>query len=734
MDVGASSRGEASARRRRLWYALPPVAVGCLLASACSPGPPPAQRSALPSIPLTASPSTLPSAVPPPNTSPPNTSALSTPSLNTQRGSATATALPFIDINSAALPQWSGGGCPPSELQLQQSVTGRFSECLQVGGVPGGNYSIVLEQVLSAPSDIASASPAMPGLRLTASPTSGPPGTTATITGTLATPLSPRPAGVSLCWDGCPGGLLDTGETLDWLSPTVFQATMVVPAAPWVTAYPPRVVPLGSGTYSIGVQCLQEAHACGLGGAEATTSFRLDVPATDAPTWCRTADSCAQLTVSPAHALPGEDITVTGFAPIAAIGAGGQPFAFQLAVIPAVGRTMQSQPTVQFQPLGKAEATLAYFGFGALTVTAAPTFASIKSGSWNVQASDGWQPITANPAMPATTAWCKDGAIAVDVGGRTNTIPTGKAAQAALTKLGFPPQPGITAEDLTCDSLALLGNGATGVPAVAAAFGVAPPDQDPLYADVALVTRDGGKSWTPLPAPRGVNPDRFGGFRYAGDTVAALFTASATTNPAPAVEASSDAGRTWQPAQITCPTSGPCITFGAFQPGNCAKDGGYQPIIASIDGGQHWTQTSLDENLDACWPAQLLTATDGSAVLVDSSSTFTVERTTDGGRTWADIEIPPVPGRPVGDGYDGAIIGLPGGSLLATTQDITQPWMLLRLGATTWCDVRTPETTNQNFPFDGDPRAIGDQLWWLTSANEGTGITAHHIVVADLRC
>ncbi|HEY5050303.1 MAG TPA: hypothetical protein VII50_05340 [Acidothermaceae bacterium] len=701
-----------------------PLGVGFLVLCACSPGPPSAaQRSAMPSQSSLSS-STNPSAAGSPTS-------VAAPS-STEPGSPPITQPPssLVDVDSVAVPQWSSTGCPPSGLELQQSVTGRFSQCLQVGGVPGGDYAIVLEQVLSPPADVAPASPAVPGLQLTASPASGPPGTAVSITGTVTTPLSPRPGGVSLCWDGCPGGLAYPGETLQWLSPTTFRTTIVVPQAPWVTAWPPRVVPLTSGTYSIGVQCLQEAHGCGLGGAEATTSFRLDVPAADAPSWCRTADSCAQMTVSPAHALPGQQITVTGFAPVAAMSGDGQPLAYQLQVIPAP----TSGPSVQFQSLGKAEATEAYFGYGALTVMASPTFASINSTSWRLQASDGWQPVTENPATPSTTAWCGSGAITIDAAGRTSTIPTGGAAQAALTAMGFPSQPGESPTALTCDTLALLGNGVAGAPAVVAGFGVEPPDQEPLFADVALLTRDGGKSWTPLPTPRGVKPDSFGGFRYGGDAVTALFAPSGTTDPAPAVEATSDAGRTWIPAHMTCPTSGPCITFGAFQPGNCAKDGGYQSVIASTDGGHHWAVTSLDQNLDACWPAQLLTDADGSEVLVDSSSTFTVERSTDGGRTWADIDIPPVPNRPVGDGYDGAVIGLPGGSLLATSQDTADAWMLLRAGATTWCAVATPDTTNQDSVFYGGPRAIGDQLWWLTWANDSTGTTAHHVALAELSC
>ena len=212
-----------------------------------------------------------------------------------------------VDLESVALPQWGGAGCPQSGSALTQSVTGRFSQCLQVGGVPSGGYAIVLEQVLSSPTDVAPASPSMPGLKVTASPAAGPPGTTVTITGTLPVALSPRPDDVSLCWDGCPGGLSYPAETLRWLSSTTFQTTMVVPQAPWVNASPPRVVPLASGTYSIGVQCLQEAPRVRSGWRRGDN----ELPARRSRGGLRQvgaarADSCAQMTVSPAHALPGE--------------------------------------------------------------------------------------------------------------------------------------------------------------------------------------------------------------------------------------------------------------------------------------------------------------------------------------------------------------------------------------------------------------------------------------------
>jgi hypothetical protein len=722
MDAGARGGASALASSRLLWFGLVPLAVGCLVLSACSPGPPSAaQRSAVPSQPpssQSASPSVVVS--PTPAASPTMTG--SSPTL--------------LDVNSVALPQWGGTGCPASSSALAQTLTGRFSQCLQVAEVAPGDYTVVLEQVMSPPDDISSADPAMPGLRLSASPSSGPPGTTVTITGSLNAALSSRPDNAELCWDGCPSGLSYSSSALSWLSPTTFRTTMVVPQAPWVTANPPRVARLLSGTYPIGIQCLRQVHACGIGEAEATTSFQLDVPASTVPGWCRTSGTCAQMTVSPARALPGDHITVTGLAPLAAIGPDGLPYAYQLQVIPASA----SSATVQFESLGNGGATAVYSGYGSLTVLPPPTFAGSNSAGWQLQASNGWQPITMNPSTPSTTAWCSGGAVTIDTAGHTTTVPTGKAAQAALTRMGFPPPPGESATDpLTCETLALLGNGTAGAPAVVAGFDVEPADQDPLYADVALLTTDGGKSWTPLPTPRGAKPVSFGGFRYQGNAVAALFSSTANgsqgVDPALAVETTSDAGRSWHAANLACPDSGPCITFGPYQPGNCAKDGGYQLVIASTDGGQQWTPLeSLDENQGGCWPAELLTAADGSEILVDTASPLPVQRSTDAGRTWRDIGVPTLPHEQDGYAYSGSIVAMPGGSLLAITDDTTRPWMLLPPGANTWCQVRTPNTVNQNLLFNSGPRALGDELWWLTSASDRATPVAHHVAVSDVSC
>src|SRR5258708_645709 len=74
-----------------------------------------------------------------------------------------------------------------------------------------------------------------------------------------------------------------------------FQTTMVVPAAPWLKTNPPRVAPLASGTYSIGIQCLTEVKGCVLLGTQGSAMFHLQVSDAAALSWCATQASCAQL-------------------------------------------------------------------------------------------------------------------------------------------------------------------------------------------------------------------------------------------------------------------------------------------------------------------------------------------------------------------------------------------------------------------------------------------------------
>lgn len=634
---------------------------------------------------------------------------------------------------------WTDVACPSAggefDGEIDQQMDGELSTCMQVGAVAAGQYTVALEQLLAHGQVDGAAPPTngtpTPSVQLSLSPDTGVPGTTVTVSGTLTAPLSQRPDIGDLCWDGCPGGLEYEGVNLQWTSPMTFRTTMVVPAAPWLKANPARVAPLVSGSYSIGVQCLTLAKGCTTLGPQGTATFHLQVATGAAPSWCATQASCAELNVSPAVALPGAVVRVTGFVPLAAIIGADQPYAFQLQT--RAGRA--SGPSVSFNTPNSKEAVFAELGSSALSVLAAPTFGSLKNTIVVDQISDGFAAVVADPADPTTHAWCDGSSVVVSSARGTRTVPTATAS-AALTRVGFPPydssHPG-------CDAIAFVDDGAGGRPAaLVVAFGVEPPDQDPMSAEVALATLDDGHSWTPVPAPPGAHPINFGDFRYQQGALLAMFNPGSPSAPGlpPLAETSRDGGRTWQPTQLRCPAAGACVTFGPFQSGNCAKGQATQALVTSADGGRTWTEPATPGWVRACAPAQLAATADGAVLLVDNMSEFTLRRSTDGGATWTDIAVPLLPeqqpGLGVGIGTDGITI-LPSGSLLATgQQDSGNDWLLLRPGANAWCRVTTPGSGVQG-SGNSTITVIGDQLWWLTY-DQNDAAAVHHAQIAALSC
>jgi len=302
--------------------------------------------------------------------------------------------------------------------------------------------------------------------------------------------------------------------------------------------------------------------------------------------------------------------------------------------------------------------------------------------------------------------------------------------------MGFPPY-----DDLHpgCDAVAFVDDAAgRGPAALAVAFGVEPPDQDPMSADVALTTSDNGRTWTPVPAPPGAKAIGFGDFRYQNAGLVAVFSPSdaAVADAPPLAETSRDGGRTWQSTALSCPAAGPCVTFGPFVSGNCAKGQAMQTVIHSAEGGRTWSAPLASDWIGACAPAQLAGMGDGGELLVDNMSEFTLQRSTDSGATWADIAVPLLPeqqpGFGVGIGSDGITL-LPDGDLLATGQpDSGGDWLLLRLGTDAWCRVRTPGTGTQG-SGNSTITVIGSRLWWLTYDQNGAA-TAHHTEIAALSC
>ncbi len=474
-----------------------------------------------------------------------------------------------VEVTPAETTSSSAAGCP-SQMAPVQRMNGSVKGCIRVGSVSPGIYSVYLDQVVSEPVKDPPSPPSDPSelVHLTLSPSSGKPGTDLTVTGTLATVLSKQPGHADLCFDGCRSGLEYSGVSLHWLSSVVFQAHLVVPAAPWIERYPPRVVPLADGTYTIGVSCLVIFPGCGLGGSEAQTDFKMIGVSKHT---CSSTDTCAHLVVHPNEAFPGDVVSVSGFAPLVSVIGSDHPFVFQFGS--RTGKPRGSE--IRFTPLFKrfiplfkgkpatsmrskntekryarASVWRVHLGHAALSVMAPPSFASLGSLKPVFMESDGLSPISANPAAPDEVAWCNYGDVRMSGPSGNFTIPT-LGVQAVLKSNGLSLAP--SSATPICNAVALpppLGSFHDSVPhsltgspgidqslttgkVVFASFLVIPHNGAPPYANVALYTTDGGQKWTLVPTPPSASETTFGGFLYYGMAVQVLYSPSSSTSYAP---------------------------------------------------------------------------------------------------------------------------------------------------------------------------------------------------------
>ncbi len=641
---------------------------------------------------------------------------------------------------------------------LSQSMDGRLSGCLRIGALRPGPHTVVLLQVPNLSTNTTAVSrtlkagenggilrpgptkrvrpPKEPAASLTLSPDSGGPGTVVTITGRLGSRLPSRQLYPNFCWDGCGIGLAYGAVPIQRTSPTTFRARIVVPAAPWIEGDPVRVAPLVSGDYSIGLQCLVIGKGCESNTPEGSATFHLR--AASSPSWCSAQASCARLFVSPAAGIPGDVVKVTGFAPLVSVTGSDQPFVFQLEVLG--GRP--HGPEVDFTE--RKGSVMVTFGRGALDVQAPPSFASLRHTAPIAEVSDRLPLISANPASPSTVGWCAGGAVDVSSSQTTIAIPTASTVP-ALTKLGFEVPSGALPQ---CEGLALIDSASGSVAGVAAAFPAAPAVGGPPFYDIPLVTYDAGNTWTPLPAPRGSSLQGFGGFRYEGSEVEAVFAAMQRGGSRyfPAFEAGkplamvgSGGSDTWRAEPLGCPSGGPCVTLGPFMPGNCAMIEVTQPVLRSTDGGVRWSQPQLPDLPGSCAESELVATSSRSELLVNSMSPYPLLRSNDGGATWSDVGLPLAPReqrtRGLGPGPGGITVLPDGGLLLTGGQGYSGGWELLRDGGRSWCRVRTPAPGLQRRYELSAVTVIGGQLWWLTGSPASDSTAAiNQLPLAALSC
>jgi hypothetical protein len=346
-------------------------------------------------------------------------------------------------------------------------------------------------------------------------------------------------------------------------------------------------------------------------------------------------------------------------------------------------------------------------------------------------------PLAPSGQDPALLAYCRAGAVRVSRdGGATWAALATAGVPGALAAAGYvlpTPQGTVPA----CDGAVADPNRGG---AAAAGFSVGTlRDGMPPIDHAAVVTVDGGAHWAVLAPPPGFAAGAFGGFSVVGGTVFAIFGRGA--GQAPAWLASSDGGRTWRSQAPPCPAQGPCLRWGPAPSGtgSCAMHAYPQPVAASTDGGRSWALRGADAAVpqamlaNGCLLAELVGLGDGRGLLVADGPPGEVpplRLTSDGGRTWVDLALPPAPA----SGGRRGLQMLPDGALLAAGGPgrAGLPLVLLPAGAAAWCTV--PGLALGGTTTDpATMQVIGDRLWWLEDGAPD-GPVARSVPLRDLHC
>lgn len=575
-----------------------------------------------------------------------------------------------------------GSGVAPS---------GSFRECLQLPDLAPGRYALRLEGSFVPPS--ASSGPtgagSLGGADLALAPASGPPGGAVSFSGTYAggPPVDSTTGTVDVCWSGCATGLL-IPSSVTWSGPH-FAGVFEVPTEPWIG--PAGVVVPADGAVTVGLECfsMDVAPAC-FGNGAAAVSFRVTGAV---GSLCATVSSCAALSVTPTAAAPGADIEVSGWIPVpsAPIAAGNFVLAWATeTATPSLARDVATPP---------APFTLLLATAG-LTVGAAPAWAGVGGSAPVLIQPNALGNLQSDPASAMDLAECSASGVEVSR--------TGGASWRLLPTSGAP----WLAFGGRCDAAWIDGThpqSAWVVSRITINFGQGVP------AYLGSETTDGGATWKGIPIPDGVSGREFGGFLVDGGTVAALYVEPGVPAPgAPvAVVATSDGGATWQPANLPCPSVGPCVRWGPAMVVNCAAGGaqGGQGVLFSPDR-THWEEASNPATVSSpCAPAYLETLGSGQVLWLSGGPrvAFPSLMSADGGKTWQAFAVPPLPAS-LGGPAEEDLLDLPSGSLLAFGVTATAV-PLLPARATAWCAA-----AGSPLPLAARYEAFGSKLWWASAA------------------
>lgn len=633
---------------------------------------------------------------------------------------------------------------------INQSFNGNFSGCFRVPALHSSSLVVALEGYLdnSASPQRSTTTLGTPSSKqhvvLSLRSRTARPGEKVTVVGRYIHPPTQRASYANLCWDGCQNGLQEQGVPLHWTSAKTFRAVLRVPATAWIesSARGVSVHPLLSGNYSVGVQCLGSTSGCALGPGDAQTTLTLRAPV---PTQCVVVGHCARLQINLSRAVTGEEVLVKGWAPLQSII--GVPFSYDLSIASA-----SSQATYP---------NLSYSRFkngGGFDVVLAPTKLSVAPGAtWADMGRLGYQSSTwAGPSAIAPqsnstrVAWCLPSGLQITGGPKTQPVASAGVARA-----------------LTGAGLKVLFSSST-TPQCSSVL-LDPRFRHSLYAGIdtemnnsippiyvaGLYTTNGGATWQLVPTPAGSSVADFAGFTQRGDQVVAMFEGSGnssgptvplgTNNGVVSVEVTTNGGVSWAPSTLGCPIEGPCVTFGPYQWGNCAMNGSMQALLGldhRVASGVTWNNSSWVTSVNDCFAQQLVVTSSRGLLLLDASSQYPLLRSSNSGRSWSNVALPPIPGMQYGPDsvpIANQVLFAPDGSLYASMtlpSGTRQELFRLTPSATSWCQI--PKILGSaSTGTIGTLRVSATDLIWsqVSYTKNQSEVTREHVVaLTDLRC
>jgi hypothetical protein len=634
--------------------------------------------------------------------------------------------------------------CAPDEGDnVDQSLNGDFTGCFRVPNLRATSLVVALQAFVEGVSDsptteITTTTKPPPNVSISLTPLrkSVTPGEDVVLTGHLdkALALSTRETFANLCWDGC-GGLVEQGVQIRWLSSRKFQMTLQVPETAWLVARDGDVSvhPLTSGSYRVGLQCLTSISGCALRPAEAKVTVKLKAPR---PQRCVRGRQCEAMTVGPSTARVGDEVMVSGWAPIS------PSLGYSISV--TSGSAHKTYPLLAYSPSKLAGSFNVVLSPTPLRIGPSPPWSTLGTIPYLSSTYSGPSSVDAAP-YSTRVGWCEPSGIVVTGGSAETKISTvGVASALQGSTLHFFPNSSTTAPPCTAVQLD------PSVPnSIYAGFSAGEGSSIPPVYLAPVYTTNAGTTWHTVPLPKGFSLEDFGGFTTEGSEVAALFSRNTfnngdipegTSNGYATVEVTSNGGMTWSSSTLGCPSSGPCMTFGPYEWGGCNMSQDNQPLLlgppgVTVPSRVKWQNSTWVTTVDSCSTQQLVASSSSDLYLVDPSSEYPLLRSTDSGLNWTNWELPPIPG--ANYGLDSApqansLVLAPDGSMFAsisTPAGSRQELYRLYPAATSWC--RIPGVFGETSPdLIRSLRVDAADLLW----NQSSPSSMHSVPFSKLTC